>query len=147
VTTKANLEQPASTGGVTVQLRYASLPSVLGLFAAHYWFVVWDTERCDRWEVWQTKNAGGQSIGHVHRNLKSPDAGVGGGPPRIAAEWTGTDAADIKAVLEHSTNYRHIHRYWPWPGPNSNTFVSWALRRAGIRHRLGWMALGKRFPA
>src|SRR5262245_29940282 len=49
-----------------VQLRCASLPSVLGLIADHYWFVVIEgTGTCHRWEVWQTSNAGGTSIGHV----------------------------------------------------------------------------------
>jgi hypothetical protein len=129
-----------------IQLRYATLPSPLGLFAAHYWFVMWDAEGCHRWEVWQTKNAGGRSIGHVHCDLRPPDAGVGGGPARIAAEWTGAEAAAIEAVLENVSGYPHRERYRVWPGPNSNTFASWVLRRAGIRHRLGWMALGKRFP-
>ena len=82
-----------------IQLRYATLPSPLGLFAAHYWFVMWDADGCHRWEVWQTKNAGGRSIGHVHCDLRPPDAGVGGGPARIAAEWIGAEAAAIKVSL------------------------------------------------
>jgi len=131
---------------VKVELRYATLPSVLRLFAAHYWFVVWDDDGCHRWEVWQTKNAGGRSIGHLHCDLKTPDAGVGGGPARTAAQWSGDDAAAIKAVLLDAHRYPHCDRYLAWPGPNSNTFVSWVLRRAGIAQRLGWMALGKRYP-
>lgn len=129
-----------------VQLRYASLPSLLGLIAVHYWFVVWDDDGCHRWEVWQTKNAGGRSIGHVHCDLKHPDADVGGGPTRIAAEWEGAQAAAIQAVLEKVAAYPNCHRYWWWPGPNSNTFAAWVLRKAGIKHALGPMALGKRFP-
>ena len=129
-----------------VQLRYATLPGLLGLLAAHYWFVVWDGDGCHRWEVWQTRNAGGRSIGHVHCDLKPPDAGVGGGPTRIAAEWTGHDAAAINAVLKNVTAYPHCERYLAWPGPNSNTFASWVLRCAGIRDPLGWRALGKRYP-
>ena len=131
---------------VKVQLRYATLPGLLGLVAAHYWLVVWDAEGCHRWEVWQTKNAGGRSIGHVHCDLKAPDAGVGGGPARLAAEWTGQEADAIARVLKEAARYPHRERYVAWPGPNSNTFVSWVVRRAGIGHRLGWMALGKRYP-
>jgi hypothetical protein len=97
-----------------VQLRYATLPDLLGLFAAHYWFVMWDADGCHRWEVWQPKNAGGRSIGHVHCDLRPPDAGVGGG-----------SAAAIKAVLENVSGYPHRERYLAWPGPKSNTFVSW----------------------
>jgi hypothetical protein len=131
---------------IKVELRYASLPSVLGLFAAHYWFVVWDDDECHRWEVWQTKNAGGRSIGHVHCDLKQPDAGVGGGPARIAAEWTGAYAVAIKNVLQDAEAYPYCHRYFIWPGPNSNTFAAWVLRKAGVEHQLGPMALGKRYP-
>jgi hypothetical protein len=129
-----------------VQLRYATLPGPLGLFAAHYWFVVFDGESCHRWEVWQTKNAGGRSIGHVHCDLKPADAGVGGGPARVAAEWTGPQAVAIQSVLEKAETYPHCGRYLVWPGPNSNTFVAWVLRRARVEHKLGPMALGKRYP-
>lgn len=129
-----------------VQLRYASLPGLLGLFAAHYWFVVFDDDGCRRWEVWQTKNAGGRSVGHVHCDLKHPDAGVGGGPARIAAEWQGDEALALKKVLETVAAYPYCQKYRYWPGPNSNSFAAWVLRKAGIRHSLGPMALGKRYP-
>jgi hypothetical protein len=130
------------------ELRHATLPPPLNLIAAHYWFVVWDCTGCHRWEVWQTSNAGGaRSIGHVHCDLKPIDAGVGGGPMRIAARWTGEEASAIAAVLRDAHSYPHCERYRAWPGPNSNTFVAWVLRRAGVSHRLGVRALGKRYPA
>lgn len=98
-----------------------------------------------RWEVWQTRNAGGRSIGHVHCDLKHPDAGVGGGPARTAAAWTGAEAERIKAVLERAAHYPHCFRYRYWPGPNSNTFAAWVLREAGIDHRLARHAIGGNF--
>ena len=65
----------------------------------------------------------------------------------VNAEWIGAEAAAIKAVLEKNvSDYPHRERYLAWPGPNSNTFASWVLRRAGIRHRMGWRALGKGYP-
>ncbi len=130
-----------------VELRYASLPSILGLFASHYWFVVFDGDAVHRWEVWQTRDAGGRSIGHLHCDLKHPDAGVGGGPAKLAAVWTGEEASRLKQVLESAAAYPFCHRYSYWPGPNSNTFAAWVLRKAGIAHTLGRTALGKRFPA
>jgi hypothetical protein len=36
---------------VTVELRYASLPSLLRFVAVHYWFVVTDESGCHRWEI------------------------------------------------------------------------------------------------
>ena len=46
---------------MVVQLKYATLPAPLGAFAVHYWFTVLDpaTGGCDRWEIWQSKDAGG----------------------------------------------------------------------------------------
>jgi hypothetical protein len=130
---------------MTVQLWYAPLPFI-GAIAVHHWFVVRDDAGgCHRWEVWQTRNAGGVSIGHVHCDLKAPEDGVGGGPSRLAVEWTGTDALRIHAVL--SQPYPHAQRYRYWPGPNSNTFVAWVLRRAGIQYALRWRGIGRHWRA
>ena len=130
-----------------VQLRCAPLPFFFGWFADHYWFVVFDeaSGACHRWEVWQTKDAGGTSFGHVHCDLKAPNDGVGGGPSRIAHEWHGSDAARIKEALDQSYPYAHHYRYWP--GPNSNSFVAWVLARAGIRYALGWRGIGRQWGA
>lgn len=126
-----------------VQLRYAPLPYLFGLLADHYWFVVLEEDgSCHRWEVWQTPDAGGVSVGHVHCDLKPPDEGVGGGPARIAAVWHGAEAAAIRAVLERPDGYPHCRWYRYWPGPNSNTFVAWVLRRAGVEYPLSWRAIG-----
>ena len=129
-----------------VQLKYASLPFPLGLVAVHYWFNVLDPSsgHCDRWEIWQSRNAGGVSVGHLHCNLKAPDAGVGGGPARLHAEWRDEAAFRINSILKTtSKDYPHLHRYLPWPGPNSNTFVAWVLREAGVELRLPWKAIGR----
>jgi hypothetical protein len=127
-----------------VQLYRAGIP-LLGWLAAHYWFVVRDGERCERWEVWQAKDAGGRSIGHLHCNLKPPEAHVGGGPTQLFAEWHGDQAAALQRALLGS--YPHCDTYRYWPGPNSNTYVAWVLREAGISHPLGRLAIGKDFSA
>jgi hypothetical protein len=129
-----------------VQLRCAPLPYI-GAIAVHYWFVVID-EACGethRWEVWQSMNAGGRSIGHVHCDLKTPEAGVGGGPSRVAMQWRGGEALAIRAVLEAASAYPYCTRYRFWPGPNSNTFVAWVLEKAGVQHKLGWRGIGRSF--
>ena len=129
-----------------MQLRCATLPFPLGWLAVHCWFVVFEPGgACHRWEVWQTRDAGGISIGHVHCDLKTPDAGVGGGPARIAAEWRGDQASRVTEVLRKADAYPHCDRYLAWPGPNSNTFAAWVLRQAGIEHRLPWQAFGRNF--
>jgi hypothetical protein len=112
----------------------------------HHWFLAWDASGPHRWEVWQTKDAGGQSMGHVHRDLMLPYAGVGGGSACVSAVWTGDDALRIGAVLDKVGRYAGCSRYRYWPGPNSNTFVSWVLKSAGIQHRFVRKALGRRYP-
>ena len=126
-----------------VELRSAPLPTLLGRFVSHYWFVVFDGAGAERWEVWQTKNAGGRAVGHVHCDLKPPDAGVGGGPMRIDAEWSGEEASRIRQVLQTAQAYPFCQRYRYWPGPNSNTYAAWVLRQAGIRHPLARRAIGR----
>ena len=128
-----------------VELRDAPL-HFIGALAVHCWFVVRrDDGRCERWEVWQTPDAGGTSIGHVHRDLKGPDEGVGGGPARTLARWEGSPAEQIRRVLEAIARYPYCRRYRYWPGPNSNTFAAWVLREAGIEYAFHRKALGARF--
>ena len=128
-----------------VQLRYATLPPPIGLFAVHYWFVVLEESKAERWEVWQTKNAGGRSIGHVHCDLKGPDEGVGGGPACSAMQWQGEAALRIKEVLVNAHTYPYCGLYRYWPGPNSNTFAAWVLRQAGIDFPLARKAIGCKY--
>jgi hypothetical protein len=128
-----------------VELRYAGLP-LIGFLAVHYWFVVEDETGRHRWEIWQTREAGGRSFGHLHCDLKPPEANVGGGPTRVAAEWRGEEARRIAEVLSRcSEEYPFCSRYLAWPGPNSNTFVAWVLEQAGIEQGLGWRALGRKY--
>ena len=127
-----------------VELRCATLPFI-GAIAEHYWFVTFDDAgACERWEVWQSKDAGGTSFGHLHCNFKRPDDGVGGGPSRVVAHWGAQDALRLLEALKSAArDYPFRERYLPWPGPNSNTFVAWVLRRAGIEFALSWKAIGK----
>jgi hypothetical protein len=134
---------PAASETV-VQLYRAGIP-LLGWIAAHYWFVVRDADRCERWEVWQRPNAGGRAIGHLHCNLKPPEAHVGGGPTVLLAEWRGEEAERLRRVLVDSERYPFCRRYRYWPGPNSNTFVAWVFRQARIEYPLGRLALGKNY--
>lgn len=137
----------AASGRTVVRLYLATLPSVLRAVAVHHWFVVQDLEtgQLDRWEVWQRRDAGGESWGHVHRNLMRPDRPVGGGPPAVAAEWRGEEALGLRVLLERPESYpfRNCYRYWP--GPNSNTYAAWHLSRAGLLHDFDPRGVGKDF--
>jgi hypothetical protein len=129
---------------VVVQLRCSSVPP-LGLLGLHYWFAVFkpETERWHRWEVWQRADAGGTSWGHVHKDLMNADADVGGGPMQIRAEWHGEEARALAQAIARSSEYSERGRYLAWPGPNSNTYIAWVLRRAGVPVDLEPRGIGK----
>jgi hypothetical protein len=81
----------------------------------------------------------------VHCDLKDPDDGVGGGPSRRVMEWDGEAARRLCEVLKNANAYPYCEHYRMWPGPNSNTFVAWVLREAGIEHALDPRAIGRTF--
>lgn len=141
-------DENAPAKSITVELWYAPLPRPLSWFAWHHWFVVRHGETIDRWEVWQSQSAGGESTGHIHKNLMRPESGVGGGASVRLFRWQGMEAENIVRILEHAwTNYPHRLRYLAFPGPNSNTFVAWVLKRAGLAGDaallLGRQAIGR----
>ena len=121
-----------------VELRAARIP-VVGFFAHHHWLVVKHGGNIDRWEVWQRRDAGGQSWGYLHRNLLSSEAGVGNGPSWLVDCWEGEAATAIAERVEASVSgYPWRKRYHYWPGPNSNTYVQWVLA--------GRLVLGRKAP-
>jgi hypothetical protein len=133
----------------TVCLCAATLPRPLGVLAVHHWFVLLDpdTGTRERWEVWQDRDAGGTSWGHVHRDLMGADRPVGGGPCVAQRQWEGEEAWRIAGVLREPERYPCADCYRAWPGPNSNTYAAWVLREAGIEPELDPRAIGKDYPA
>jgi len=120
-------------GGPRVELWAAPLPRPLSPLAWHGWFVVREGERATRWEVWQRRDAGGVSAGHVHRDLMRPEGAVGGGPAQRLVSFDADDSARLAAVLKGALEtYPHRYLYRYWPGPNSNTFIRWVLDEAGL---------------
>lgn len=131
------------TPPLTVDLWTARIPH-LARFAEHHWLNIQRPDRTDRWEVWQSKNAGGEkSWGHLYLNLLEPTAGVGNGPGWMLMRWTGSDAEALAERLENAPEtYPWARTYLVVPGPNSNTFIQWVLRD---RYRLGWRGIGRGF--
>jgi hypothetical protein len=129
---------------IQVQLRAAKIPW-LGWLALHHWYVIHEpSARPERWEIWQTPNLGANSWGHLHQNLMAWDSGVGNGPSWLVREWVGPSATDLAGILRASPDtYHHTHKYFYFPGPNSNTYVQWVLKQSGSPHLLGWRAVGK----
>ena len=124
----------------SVQLLCSFLPLPIGPLAVHTWLV---THRANgevhRWEVWAQSDCCETSWGHLHRDLFPPYQGIGILPfflPQsgnwngqlVAVENSGI-AGQIISFLERSVDsYPYKNRYGYFPGPNSNSFISWVLQ-------------------
>ena len=138
-----------------IELRAAKIPWI-GTIAYHYWFVVIQDDRQDRWEVWQNKiiksyHPRHLNWGHLHYNLMDPHAGVGNGGSWVAHQWQGADGIGLAQLIEATPQiYPYADRYLLWPGPNSNTYVQWILNQASLKadlqpFQLCWRGWGKDF--
>jgi len=126
-----------------VQLRSAKIPC-LGLIADHFWFVIFQGNQVDRWEVWQQVNSCEMSWGHLHKNLMHHEKGVGNGASRLEHEWYDIEAVRLTTSIEQSPElYPLQNTYHYWPGPNSNTYVQRILNQAKLDYILGPTAIGK----
>lgn len=83
----------------------------------------------------------------VRRNAYAPDARWYGNEPYIVAEVTGAEAERLIPGIEQSIGrypYSARGSYVVWPGPNSNSFVSWVVRNTpGLHAELPPVAVGK----
>lgn len=75
--------------------------------------------------------------------MMHPDAGVGGGRCLLVREWRGASATRLCETIEQSPDYPCREHYRAWPGPNSNTYVAWILRKARVFVDLGPKAIGR----
>ncbi len=83
----------------------------------------------------------------VRRDAYAADAYWYGNTPRVVFRLSGPEAAALIPKIEASiARYPNAARgsYTVWPGPNSNTFVSWVVRNtAGFSAELPPVAVGK----
>jgi hypothetical protein len=83
----------------------------------------------------------------VRKDAYPADAFWYGNTPRVIYKITGDEASAIIPALEDNiANYPHNTHgsYTVWPGPNSNTFVSWVVRHTdGFNAELPAVAVGK----
>lgn len=135
---------PAADGVARVQVYAARAFNWRGIFAVHTWIA--------------TKPAGRRpyTIRQVTRWGPTPGAERGrpdrqwfGNEPVMLAELTGAAAERaIPAVAAAAAAYPHAGRYRVWPGPNSNTFTAWVIRRVpGLDAALPPTAIGKDYLA
>ena len=126
-------------------------------FAVHTWVVTNKKGETNRWEVWQSKNAGPISWGHVNKNMFRLTSGV-----RIWYKLSnkrfnsklihfieGDEKSGIPELIEFieikAPDYKYRDTYHYVPGPNSNTFTQWIVNHLNTGNVLPWNAFGKRY--
>ncbi|MCB1970601.1 MAG: DUF3750 domain-containing protein [Geminicoccaceae bacterium] len=116
-----------------------------GIFGMHTWIAIKreNAPIFERYEVVGFGVSGGARA--VRRNRYPVDAYWAGNAPVLLGEIRGERAAAaIPRLIEAVDAYPYDHRYTIWPGPNSNSFTAFVLRRAGgIGIELPPLAVGK----
>jgi hypothetical protein len=83
----------------------------------------------------------------VRRDAYAADARWYGNEPHVVRDIAGADAQKLIPAIEAAiASYPYALRgdYTVWPGPNSNSFVSWLVRTVpGLETELPAMAVGK----
>ena len=106
----------------------------IGWMAAHPHLLTYRDGEWNRWEIWKIKGIHGNPT-HVYKDLyglnKSFNDSV-----FVWYEWSGEEADRIISILHiaHADMdaYPYSRNYWFWPGPNSNTFITWILRQSDV---------------
>ena len=112
------------------------------IFAEHM-SIVLKPEGVDHWTRYDVVGWGNP----VRKDAYLADALWYGNTPRVIYRAEGADAAKLIPVVEASIARYPFHKkgsYTIWPGPNSNTFVSWVVRITdGFNVELSPVAVGK----
>jgi len=136
---------PAAHAEAIVQVYYARAVRWRGYFGVHSWIAVKPTNAAaytvyevTRWN--QRRNGTMLSISE-----RLPDGRWYGNAPKLIADIRG---AAVDAVIERidaaAAAYPYADAYRVWPGPNSNTFTAFVLRRMPeLRADLPPTAIGK----
>lgn len=112
-----------------------------GNFAVHTWIAT-KPANADSYQVHEVTGWGRRK---VRSGRGEPDRAWFGNPPRLYADLRGERAeALIPGILQAIDEYPYPETYNAWPGPNSNTFVSWVIREVdGLNVALPNHAIGK----
>jgi hypothetical protein len=146
---------PATTPEAVVQVYSARAVSWRGWFGVHTWISVkpagaseFTVHEVMGWQLRRT----GKAV--VARN-RTPDGHWYGAKPELLADVRGPGVEEIIARIETAiADYPYPDKYHVWPGPNSNTFTAFILRRvpelradlpptAIGKDYLGWKSFGK----
>jgi hypothetical protein len=136
---------PATTLEAVVQVYSARAVSWRGWFGVHTWIAVKRTGA----QEFTVHEVMGWSLGRtgsvVVERQRTPDGYWFGNRPELLGDVRGPGVEDIIDRIETAAKeYPYPGRYHVWPGPNSNTFTAFILRRVPeLRVDLPPTAIGK----
>lgn len=131
--------------GPALMVLSAPLDGPLHRLGRHSWIAIRDPAGWQRWEVQCCPGFTGTDLDTVRASYRAPLVyGVGSEGVRLHGVFVGAEAERMIACLRReAVRYPDRHRYLTWPGPNSNTFVDWILRRCAIAVDLPPTGIGK----
>jgi Protein of unknown function (DUF3750) len=146
---------PASTPQAVVQVYAARAVSWRGVFGVHTWIAV-KRSHASQYTVHEVMGWRLQRTGNVvvERN-RAPDGYWYGNKPELLGDIRGPGVDEIIDRIDTAAKaYPYPGRYHIWPGPNSNTFTAFILRRvpelrvdlpptAIGKDYLGWRSVGR----
>ncbi len=131
-----------------VQVYYARAFSWRGYFGVHPW-IAWKEQGAHKYTVaqvtsWNLRRTGKTSV-QVYQDI--PDRRWFGSDSHLLIDVRGKKAKEIIADLKRLIpKYPYADTYTLWPGPNSNTFVSYMIRNIdGLDRELPPHAIGKEY--
>ena len=136
---------PATTPEAVVQVYAARAVRWRGYIGVHSWIAVKRAAASEFivYEVmgWRLRRTGTAVV----RSARAPDGRWFGNEPELLADLRGDAASVAIQEIERAVMaYPYANRYRVWPGPNSNTFTAFVLRRVpGLRADLPATAIGK----
>jgi hypothetical protein len=136
---------PATTPEAVVQVYAARTVGWRGYAGVHTWIAV-KRSNAPEFTVHEVIGYRLRRTGSVVVSSNRPADGYWfGAKPELLSDLRG-DGVDavIDRIEAAIAEYPYPHRYTVWPGPNSNTFTAWVLRRAPeVRADLPPTAIGK----
>lgn len=137
--------KPENEKQAVVQIYAARTVGWRGYFAVHSW-LAYKEENSDHYMVyhvigWRLRR--GLSPVSIERDV--PDKKWFGEAPDLILDLRGPQAAKaIPKIVAAGLSYSYPHSYRPYPGPNSNTFISHIMRNVPeIRIELPPHAMGR----
>ena len=135
---------PRATPEAVVQVYAARTVGWRGYLGAHTWIAVKPTQ-AQRFTVYEVIGYRIGSGNVVVGSQRHPDGYWFGARPELLQDVRGPGVDELIArILRAVREYPYTDRYRVWPGPNSNTFISWVLRHVPeLRADLPVTAIGK----